>query len=135
MNSKSKTGSSSERKRSLFQSGEDKMKKAGKRILGLLMAVLMIFQLPFSVLAEDWENGSEESVVYSYDEETFDETGEIVEDITDEDTDFIEENPDSDEEILNEEQADILMEETESEDEEQVLEEETEEVKIGRAHV
>ena len=62
------------------------MKKAGKRILGLLMAVLMIFQLPFSVLAEDWGNGSEESVVYSYDEEVSDETGEI-EDITDEDTD------------------------------------------------
>lgn len=103
------------------------MKKAGKRILGLLMAVLMIFQLPFSVLAEDWRNGSEESVVYSYDEEVSDETGEI-EDITDEDTDFIEENPDSDEEILNDEQADILLEETESDDEEQILEEETEEV-------
>lgn len=107
------------------------MKKAGKRILGLLMAVLMIFQLPFSVLAEDWGNGSEESVVYSYDEEVSDETGEI-EDITDEDTDFIEENPDSDEEILNEEQADILFEETESEDEEQILEEETEEVTEGQ---
>lgn len=107
--------------------GKMKMKKAGKRILGLLMAVLMIFQLPFSVLAEDWQNSSKESVVYSYDEEVSDETGEI-EDITDEDTDFIEENPDSDEEILNDEQADILLEETESEDEEQILEEETEEV-------
>ena len=51
-----------------------------------------------------------------------------IEDITDEDTDFIEENPDSDEEILNDEQADILLEETESDDEEQILEEETEEV-------
>ena len=103
------------------------MKKTGKRILGLLLAVLMMFQLPFSVFAEELETGN--IVVPSYEEEAVYDTEPIENDESIEETNSIEDLFDSTEEDLYEEdlsdETDILLEETETE-EEQILEEETE---------
>ena len=111
------------------------MKKAENRILGLLLAMLMIVQVPYSVLAEDLETGLMEVASYeteaSYNAEGIAEKETAVEDTTTEEefTEDLSASQDSDlyEEDLTEE-ADILLEETESEIGEQILEEETEDL-------
>lgn len=105
------------------------MKKTARRILGLLMAVLMIAQLPFSVFAEDiedWNTGIspfEEEMAYDT-EEAADEQMEDTSDLAE--TDLYEEG-------LTDE-TDVVLEEPEAGEEEQVLEE-TEKVQTGQAEM
>lgn len=111
------------------------MKKTGKRMLGLLLAVLMMFQLPFSAFAEELETGN--IAVPSYEEEAVYDTEPIENDESIEETNSIEDLFDSTEEGLYEEdlsdETDILLEETETE-EEQILEEETE-IQTGQEEI
>lgn len=111
------------------------MKKTEKRILGLLLAVLMMFQLPFSVFAEELETGN--IVVPSYEEEAVYDTEPIENEELIEEANSIEDLSDSTEEDLYEkellDETDVLLDETETE-EEQILEEETE-VQTGQEEI
>lgn len=112
------------------------MKKTGKRILGLLLAVLMMFQLPFSVFAEELETGN--IVVPSYEEEALYDTEPIENEESIEEVNSIEDLSDSTEEDLYEEdlsdETDVILEETGTEEAEQILEEETE-VQTGQEEI
>ena len=124
------------------KSEANKMKKSGSRILGLLLAILMIIQVPYSALAENLEIGALEASSYeteaSYDAAGIAEADNAVEETVAEDTTADEESTenlpaqseiDFYEEDLTEE-TDILLEETEGDaallSEEQILGEEVE---------
>ena len=104
------------------------MKKTGKRILGLLLAVLMMFQLPFSVFAEELGTGN--IVVPSYEEESVYDTEPIENEESTEENKYIENVADSTEDVYEEkltDETDVILEEIGTDEEEQILEEETEE--------